>query len=374
MQISSQFDSGNIEVVEIADHDTARLRIKKDAGDQHMQWFHFRVSGAKDRACTFVIENASDASYPNAWNGYEAVASYDREHWFRVETRFDGALSISHVPECDTVWYAYFAPYSFERHLDLIAEACSSECVRGKVLGQTLDGRDLDMLQIGTHDDDKRIIWVIGRQHPGETMAEWWMEGFIDRLLDPDDGLSSALLEQAVFYVVPNMNPDGGVRGHLRCNAIGANLNREWHAPTLTRSPEVYHTLTAMDELGCDMCLDVHGDEELPYNFIAGAEGIPSWTPKMQSLQDQFCDAFQRANPDFQREFGYPVDKPGDANMSMCTNQIAERFDCLAMTLEQPFKDTANRPHAEDGWSPERARNLGRSSIDGIAAVVAHLR
>ena len=35
------------------------------------------------------------------------------------------------------------------------------------------------------------------------------------------------------------MNPDGSYRGHLRTNACGANLNREWKAPNLEHSPEV---------------------------------------------------------------------------------------------------------------------------------------
>jgi murein tripeptide amidase MpaA len=61
------------------------------------------------------------------------------------------------------------------------------------------------------------------------------------------------------------MNPDGSVRGHLRTNGCGANLNREWattgdyQAPTLTRSPEVFYCLQAMDKTGVDMFLDVHG-------------------------------------------------------------------------------------------------------------------
>ena len=36
------------------------------------------------------------------------------------------------------------------------------------------------------------------------------------------------LLAKATFHVVPNMNPDGSVRGYLRTNSSGANLNREW--------------------------------------------------------------------------------------------------------------------------------------------------
>ena len=53
------------------------------------------------------------------------------------------------------------------------------------------------------------------------------------------------------FHIVPNMNPDGSVRGHLRTNACGANLNREWaatadyEAPSLERYTHAHmHTCT----------------------------------------------------------------------------------------------------------------------------------
>lgn len=49
----------------------------------------------------------------------------------------------------DAIYYAYFAPYSYERHQDLIAKSLSSKHVRLEVLGETLDGHDIDLLQIG---------------------------------------------------------------------------------------------------------------------------------------------------------------------------------------------------------------------------------
>ena len=51
-----------------------------------------------------------------------------------------------------------------------------------------------------------------------------------------------------------------------------------------------------MDRVGCDMCLDVHGDETLPYNFILGAEAVPAWNagPRLKTLQDTFCAAYQQ--------------------------------------------------------------------------------
>ena len=65
------------------------------------------------------------------------------------------------------------------------------------------------------------------------------MEGFLEELTDPHNAYSARILKHAVFYVVANMNPDGAVRGHLRTNAKGANLNREWAQATLELSPEV---------------------------------------------------------------------------------------------------------------------------------------
>jgi murein tripeptide amidase MpaA len=85
------------------------------------------------------IINAGQSSYPEAWQGYKACASYDLQHWFRVQsTSYDpqtGALTISHTPEHSCVRYAYFAPYSLERHAALIARMqvrCASQ-VRGDI-------------------------------------------------------------------------------------------------------------------------------------------------------------------------------------------------------------------------------------------------
>lgn len=367
IRISSHFDGGNIDCHDCTDPQHIALNIRKDGAADFSQWFYFRLTGAANVACRLVIENAASCSYVEGWNDYRVVASYDRENWFRVNSRYeDGKLIIEHEPELNSMYFAYFAPYSMERHHDLVAWAADCGDCEVDVLGSTVDGRDMDMLTIGDEREGKLKYWVIARQHPGETMAEWWMEGFISRLLDKSDPISREMLELATFYVVPNMNPDGSFRGHLRTNAAGANLNREWLEPSLERSPEVFHVLEKMKQTGVDFCFDVHGDEALPYNFIAGAEGIPSWNEHKQAQLDRFKAELVKASPDFQTKFGYDVDEPGQANMTVCTNNIAERFDCLAMTLEMPFKDTADTPDYEQGWSPERCVRLGEASLNAM--------
>lgn len=374
MQILSTFDSGNIEVVDADNHENIRLKIRLDAGGEHMQWFHFQLAGARGKACRMTIENAGKVSYPDGFRDYRAVASTDRVNWFRVPTRFDGQqLVIEHTPDSDIVNYAYFAPYSEHEHEQLIGAALTHPRVGAEVLCATPDGRPHTLLKIGEPEAGRKKIWVIARQHPGEPMAEWWVEGFLERLLDDDDPAARSLLDQAVVYLVPNMCLDGAVRGHLRCNARGRNLNREWLDPCPENSPEVYYTRQKMHETGVDLAYDVHGDEALPYNFVAGAEGISSWDDRKQHQLDTFKKLMSAISPDFQTVYGYEVDAPGSSDLKKNTDYMAETFDCLAMTLEMPFKDNIELPDETFGWSPERCKRLGAATVDAFWQILPEL-
>lgn len=370
VHVSDRFDSGNVVVVDASKADDVQLQIRPDVGDEHYQWFHFRVSGAKGERLRWRLLNAAGASYEKGWPGYRACASYDRETWFRVDTRYeDGQLIVEHEVQADTVWYAYFAPYPWERHQRVIGQM--QRHGRLEVLGETLDGYPMDLLTFG---EGALPIWIVGRQHPGESMAEWLIEGLLDRLTDPAESLARQLLQAATFHVVPNMNPDGSVRGHLRTNAAGKNLNRVWHEPAMETEPEVALVKARMQQTGVALCLDVHGDEALPYNFIAGPDGVADLPAHVLPGRDAYCEALVRACPDFQTKFGYPRAPVGKANLTMCTNQIAHAFGAVAMTLEQPFKDNADAPMPDEGWSPRRCKRLGRAQLDALAAVLDQLR
>ncbi|WP_163937175.1 M14-type cytosolic carboxypeptidase [Paraferrimonas sp. SM1919] len=372
MRINHFFDGANIDVVAIEDPQNIQLKIKPDVGNEFFQWFNFRFEGQVGKSYKLNIINAGEASYVEGWDNYQAVASYDRNHWFRLPTVYEnGELKINLELECDSIQIAYFAPYSYERHLDLIAEAQTHPLVSQEFLGHTLDGRDMTLLKIGDGDESKKNLWVIARQHPGETMAQWWVEGFLNSLLDHNDANGRSLLAKANIYLVANMNPDGSVRGHLRTNAAGINLNREWLEPSMEKSPEVFLVRQKMLETGVDCFLDVHGDEAIPYNFLAGPEGVPRYDSIMAERQKGFSDALLAASSDFQTAYGYDVDDPGQANLTVATNWVAQQFGCLANTLEMPFKDNDNMPDFVSGWSPERSALLGRSCLIALNNMMA---
>lgn len=402
VKISCEFDSGNI-IVDDASDPTGkgiRLRVRPDVfteleNKSHKQWFHFKATGLCDGSCgsgaptKFVIDGADKCSFPDAWPGTTVCASFDRKEWFRIlDTTWDekaGTLSWSfaaaaHPGASSTskvCYFAYFAPYSWERHLDFIGKMACSPLVTVKVIGQSLDGRDLDLIKLGRGSSK---VWVIARQHPGESQAEYFVEGFLNRLTDRQDGLARKMLDACTFYCIPNMNPDGSVRGHLRTNAAGANLNREWQttgdyvAPSLERSPEVFYCLKEMDSVGVDMFVDVHGDEEIPMNFVSGMEGLDKWGPRLQALQGAFVNSYVRANPDMQGDVSYEPEPSKQANLQICSNQVGNRFDCLAVTFEQPFKDCASMPDPAWGWTPRRCMMLGASLVDVTAHCQPYLR
>jgi murein tripeptide amidase MpaA len=371
IKISHQFDGGAIEVVSADNPQAIDLRLRKDSHADFAQWFYFRLQGARGQACAMRILNASAATYPNGWANYQAVASYDREHWFRVPTSYDGKmLTISHAPEKDSVYYAYFEPYSWERHLSLIGRAEQSSLVRVHDLGNTVDGRDLNMLEIGNPSAAKKV-WVIARQHPGESMAEWFVEGMVDALLDEANPMARRLLEQAVLYVVPNMNPDGAVRGNLRTNAAGANLNREWVSPSIERSPEVLFVRNKIHETGCDIFLDVHGDEALPYVFVAGCEMLEGFTEKQAAEQQAFVEHFKNASPDFQTRYGYEASKYSADMLTLASKYVGHTLKCISLTLEMPFKDNADLPDAKVGWNGTRSAKLGAAILQAMLKSLA---
>lgn len=382
LSITSNFHGGAIDVLACERAGDIRLRIRPDSQAPFAQWFYFRLSGARGEHCVMTFENAAECAFTEGWADYRAMASYDRVHWFRVPTRYDGrVLTIDHTPEFDQVYYAYFEPYSDERHADFLGAVQQMPHARVEELGRTVEGRPMSLLVLDAGEamrsepaKPKKKIWIIARQHPGETMAEWFVEGLVKRLAGwgdwAGDAVARKLYERAVFYIVPNMNPDGSAHGNLRTNAAGANLNREWMEPDAERSPEVLAVREAIHATGCDLFFDIHGDEALPYVFVAGCEMLAGFTARQAEEQSAFIEAFKRASPDFQDKYGYEAGKYQEDMLKLASKYIGKTFGCLSLTLEMPFKDNADLPDERVGWNGERSAALGAAML---AAILHHV-
>lgn len=288
-----------------------------------------------------------------------------------MDTSFDeekGTLTIRGTLVSNKIQIAYFAPYPYARHLELIEKARAIPNSVVSSLGKSVEERDITLLTIGTPGPDKKNIWIIARQHPGETMAEWYVEGLIDRLASGED--LSALFDNAVLYIVPNMNVDGSYHGNLRTNAAGKDLNRQWNIDdNKNTAPEVFFIRKKMLDVGVAAFFDVHGDETHPYVFPDGRGVGCSDNPEMIALEKEFLDAYNAVYPDLQKESKYEPDLPGQANLNIANAFFAEFLNCLSFVFEMPNKGLIT---GRD-WTNQDCKNFGARLIEPLIQLMPKL-
>ncbi len=383
MHVSGNFECGAIRVHDVSNPRHAKLMLKPDVNPAFKQWFFFRVTGATGGITTLEIIDAGGYDsmkskegldgHPTLWENYAAYASYDCVTWFNVPTRFDGSSLVIDVElERSTIYFATYVPYTHQRQQEAVGRWLKSPGTRLDVLGITPDGRDLDLLTIGEPANGKKSAWITTRQHPSETQGSWCLEGIVDRLLDARDPVAAELRKSTVFYIIPNLNPDGTARGHTRTNSQGVNLNREWANPSIEKSPEVYFALAAMQERGVDFYLDLHawgGDKP----FCIG----PYHTPSMDATRERQWRGYMTklAESDRAFELGQPYPgggpAPGKADLGMSWNQVGERFGATAMLYELIYKRNAATPDIRTSWSTADCVRFGHNSLEPMLATLA---
>ena len=88
--------------------------------------------------------------------------------------------------------------------------------------------------------EDKKVIFLSARVHPGETPASFVLNGIWRMLTNENSEWGKTLREKFVFKVVPMLNPDGVYRGYFRLDTLGQNLNRYYIKPTPDQQPTIW--------------------------------------------------------------------------------------------------------------------------------------
>lgn len=364
MHIQSDFDGGNIRAVAVTDTHV-HLAIQPDTQATFFQWFCFRVQEPLSLPVEFVIDNAAQSTYAHAWPGYQTFASADGQHWQRVPTWFDGqALHFVDTP-VDGSQYAYFVPYTGLQRAALLQTCVASGLARCAALGESGQGRPIDLLTLGSDAPDAARIWLIARLHAGESMAEWAIDGLLRRLITADP-VALALLERARLYVVPNANPDGSLAGNLRANAHGVDLNRVWADPP-ANAPEVVHLRCAIEANGIDAFVDIHGDEDRDYLWIMHPEAV-ELTPAQAAAQMAFEDRLKLDNPEIQ--YAPPLTgSPLFGSHGLSVNFISAHYGVPAWIIELPFKPV-DYGLGPDSLAPDGCKRFGASLVEALLAML----
>ncbi len=244
VSISTDFEGGTLgEVTQVSEnHWRCALSGESDSEDRNRQasWYYFRVDGSKGQPLTIELTQlVGEYNYHYGSHPVTAetrpVISYDQSHWRHLtdaEVQWnasDTTLQLSFTPQKDTVWVAHIPPYTTEPLQQLLTNYASYPSVTLQEIGRTPEARPLQLMTVTNPDvpmDQKKVVWLMARQHSWEAGTSWVMDGVIRYLLDSAQGQS--LLDRIVFKLIPMGDPDGVARGGVRFNAFGHDFNRNW--------------------------------------------------------------------------------------------------------------------------------------------------
>lgn len=122
----------------------------------------------------------------------------------------------------------------------------------------------------------KKIIVLMARLHPGESVSSLALNGFIQELINMESGLEAAFLrDNFSFLIFPMMNPDGVSIGNSRCSLAGNDLNQVWDKPDRFVHPEIYYAKRVLMKTQKDheilFFADFHGNYLKSGYFLHGS-------------------------------------------------------------------------------------------------------
>ena len=73
--------------------------------------------------------------------------------------------------------------------------------------------------------ENKKVIFITGRCHPGESNGSWMVDGVLDMLCAPTQQ-AEFFRKHTIIKIIPMLNPDGVVMGNYRTGLSGKDFNR----------------------------------------------------------------------------------------------------------------------------------------------------
>ncbi len=239
-------------------------------------WFHLEATGAGGRVVRFIWLNADSClglRNPEQLGQVHPVVRANGGDWQRVAGALLDRPSGGHVlrfetpSECRSAAAALCYPYGpadLSAALKELGGAWQRESI-----GLTAGGRPLPRLRAGPPDGPG--VYVVARQHAGETPGSWVLDGLLRAVAEGD--AQEPALADVQWWTVPFADLDGVVAGDYGKDALPWDLNRAWRSTPMR--PEVVamqHDLARFGAAAAPrLVLDLHapgGGEIGLYHFL----------------------------------------------------------------------------------------------------------
>lgn len=230
-------------------------------------WFHIEARGL-DRAPVEFVWELPDICLgnQNELGTLQPVLRADGGEWHRseevaVDEHPDGrrAVRFTYPGGASAVAAAFCFPYAppdLEAALADLGHAWESNTI-----GVTHEGRPLERLRlVGDHGDGQSGVYLMARQHSGETPGSWALDGIL-RFLASGDGKARELRDALDVWVCPFVDLDGVVNGDYGKDALPWDYNRAWERLPMRASVHAIQRdlIRFKDRAQPRLVIDLHG-------------------------------------------------------------------------------------------------------------------
>jgi hypothetical protein len=371
VSLRTNFEAGSLGKVELISSTHLRCAVKGEVDqkgrNRQASWYYFRLDDAAGREITLdLVDLVGEYNYSSVDLSVRETTrpafSYDNKTWQFFsdrEVQWDNqttSLRLRFRPLKNHMWIAHVPPYTTHDLARLMAAAGTSPYLHKEVVGKTVEGRDMLLLTVtnpSVSDANKKVLWLMARQHAWEASTSWVAEGTLHFLLSSDPR-AGRIRDEAVFKIFPMADPDGVARGGVRYNDHGYDLNRNWDAADPKLMPEIAAQRKAMLDWvdagrRIDLFLSMHNSNE---EYLEGPLSADS--PQIQQLFKRFFDllvantSFNPDRPPHDAGFSTTLGMPG----RMTVNQglfYARKIPAMLMEQTVDFDSKLGRvPTTED--------------------------
>lgn len=379
--VSLDFDSASAQYVKVDSGKRIRFSLAANAGGDERLWFYFRVHSSTPISPQFVIENASEAHQHN-WDVVRPVFSSDGKRWVKTEPdgaeletslfsrliaklqgRRPGFRFQSPITASD-FWVAYSYPYSNQELSRFLASIETDPRVNFSSLGQSAQGRPIRKIDIaaspGNQATDLQDIWIICREHPGETPAAFVLEGLVDAILDKS--ADSDLLSSFRFHIVPMLNVDGVAEGNYYRNTEGIDIAQDWKIFQSVETRALHEAMHEnLESLKVALVVNLHSANAPRSHFFLKTP--PDRLPvKLAEIQDRLIESASAAHAQLQTTETVELwDFP-----EITGNYLNEHYGVYCLYLESNYSIGADGSVV----TQDSLRDLGAALYQTIAAIL----
>lgn len=367
LRIDAAIPHGNVCDVAITEReDCTEVAFAADPhGGPECLWFCFRLLGDTSKPLRLVLKHARTMLGANDPQAMRPVVRPADGDWQRLgpgtgDERADGQLDVSWTlePFPGRLDVAFCYPYGPEQ-LDAVVRE-TAPYWKADAVGVSQAGRRIVRLSndAGTVGGQRPGLYVVARQHSGETPGSWVLDGFLRRLATLGEGAP-------LVWAVPLSNIDGVESGDYGKDNFPYDLNRAWGVPPMRHETLVLKIDFARWVARCRpaLVLDFHApgacETRGAYAFIPGPEvdrgrrdEVARWSEALRSS----------LGPEYAAEpFAKAVDYPSRWSTPSLTRWAIAEYGICGLAIETPYALVGDRVLTRDDY-----RVVGARIADGV--------